>query len=110
MASKLSPRITRTGDGLVVACTVNAMTRVLARKVGRRTFAPVPRVATNIAAEEPIASMDCGNSVSEDECAEGPAAWKLYSCTFIGDQSVSLVAAACSVKALLYVSQTRLAN
>ena len=52
-----------------------------------------------IAEEEPTTSMDYGTSVPEDEHAEAPAVWKLYSSMFIEDQSVTLVAAAHSLKA-----------
>ena len=63
----------------------------------------MPRLSQDlqtIIAEELTASVDCvSEDEDEDERAEAPAAWKLYSCSFTEDQSVSLVAAVCSLKA-----------
>ena len=70
-------------------------------RVGRRTFAPVvPGLANDHCrrANRFRGLWDCV-SEDEDERAEAPAAWKLYSCSFTEDQSVSLVAAVCSLKA-----------
>ena len=49
--------------------------------------------------DEPGGSGDSFEVASEELRTDEPAAWKLKSCTFIADQSVRRVAAACSRKA-----------
>lgn len=59
--------------------------------------------------DAPFGSVESSDR-SRPGWAEAPAAWKLNNWTFMADQSVKFVAAACSRKARSYDNQTRPAN
>jgi len=55
--------------------------------------------------EAPCGAVDSSDS-SRPGRTEAPAVWKLNNWTFMADQSVKFIAAACSLKAQSYANQT----